>query len=380
MAVDIPVPNMSRWGDYSDILQNLMQNRMKQQEEANLTQYRQGSLQQQAKDLAQRTAYENALLGFKKQEEQRAAQKAIQEQMIAQRLFGGTNQEAVTPTDAQNIAQMKPGDSYVVGKNQGLAQQSSETPQKTNLKDMQSRLDSGEEFIVKPGDMSRAQWNKFAGSKLMGIKIPDIRSQIVDGVQYNTYPNGEVRAIKVGMTPTEKEQSKSDVKISGDIEKGIPHLQSGWETLNLLKALIKETKPGGPVVGRLASLGLVNDEILGAMQGLAGKVQGDVSRFNVSRPGVGSLKWAENIKPSQSKPWKYNLGLASSGLINLKNDYEAEDKIYYKATGKHLDKLSEYNENDPLVKQAINAIKKGADINLVVDRLMTLRKNKNAKE
>lgn len=75
MAVDIPVPNMSRWGDFSDILQNMIQNRQKQQEMADMAQYRQGTLQQQAQELAQKKAYEQGLLGLKQAEEKREASK-----------------------------------------------------------------------------------------------------------------------------------------------------------------------------------------------------------------------------------------------------------------------------------------------------------------
>ncbi len=42
---NIPLPNPSKWGDYSDILQNIMQNKLKGQEQAETAKYHQGELE-----------------------------------------------------------------------------------------------------------------------------------------------------------------------------------------------------------------------------------------------------------------------------------------------------------------------------------------------
>jgi len=64
MALNIPNIDMSKWGDFSDILQNIMQNRMKGQELAETGKYHQGSLAQQAKELAERTKHDQGMLGI----------------------------------------------------------------------------------------------------------------------------------------------------------------------------------------------------------------------------------------------------------------------------------------------------------------------------
>jgi hypothetical protein len=61
MPLNIPLPDQNKWGDFSDILQNIMQNHLKGQELAETSRYHTGSLEQQAKELEER-AKSNQLL------------------------------------------------------------------------------------------------------------------------------------------------------------------------------------------------------------------------------------------------------------------------------------------------------------------------------
>src|SRR5580692_5770996 len=102
MALNIPNVDMSKWGDFSDILQNIMQNRMKGQELSETGRYDQGSLAQQANELVQTSKaneqlnqYRMGELGIKRQEEKRAALKSALEQRIANEMFFGGQQPNV---------------------------------------------------------------------------------------------------------------------------------------------------------------------------------------------------------------------------------------------------------------------------------------------
>jgi hypothetical protein len=234
---------------------------------------------------------------------------------------------------------------------------------------------------------------------VMGIKIPDIKTRVIDGIRYDTYPSGKIIAQKEGESPEEKEERKiraderkeaaqirvseeklkntNNLKIKNEIDKVVPHMQSAWDAANLLRLLIKESKQGGPAQGRLANLGFINNETLGAMNALSGIVQSNASKSAVARPSGLSLGWAKQFKTDITKPWKYNLGQANGIITDLRSDYDNQRKQYKESTGLDLPEFKKFDDNDPLIKQAFNAINKGADINQVLERLQQLRGQRN---
>ncbi len=172
----------------------------------------------------------------------------------------------------------------------------------------------------------------------------------------------------------------ADNKTSKEIENTVPHLQSAWDAANFLKLLIKNSKEGGPLQGRAANWGLINNRTLGTINALSGKIQGDVSRANVARPSGISLKWAEKIKTDIKQPWKYNLGQADAIINNLRTDYNNDKKHYNKITGKKLPELSEFNEKDPTIQWALKAIMDGKDIDKVLLKLQQIREQQNGSQ
>lgn len=267
MPLNIPLPGdpgeqlVGASQDYRNILHNIMQNRIKQQELAETGRYHQGSLAQQAKELAETTKYHQALVDIQRQEKQRAAEKDAREQRIFNELFGvgkgNTGQQGVpstmgnqqlggmnpsqqnyqqrdkdnfmelmnrvnSPNRAAKEDQLRDRNNFIELMNRRNPSNQLGQPQQLspmdNLKNMKKRLDAGEEIIFRKGDSSRNNWNKFPGYEHGGFKIPKVDTTNINGIRYDTYPNGEIRAQKL-LNKDESSMSASYGKALEDSDK-----------------------------------------------------------------------------------------------------------------------------------------------------------------
>lgn len=145
-------------------------------------------------------------------------------------------------------------------------------------------------------------------------------------------------------TPEDKLKEKEDLekykfnlKEGHEIKSAATQLKSVYDrALKLKKLIVENPKLTGPLKGRLADLGAIDDEKLSAFIETAGKLQGDIARYGSTRGGAQALKWAELIKPSHKKGGKFNLGMINSILENAQNDYSEYANQFEEIEGKPL--------------------------------------------
>lgn len=200
----------------SRYLQNLMQRKLQERQLAQQQAYQQGELG------IQRAAGQRAeqLLPYQIAELKAKELKARNEQNLYNQIFGQQG-NAIAPSDL-NQNKINQSDQNA------SSQQNIPAEKKKSFADIQKELESGNEVLISPGDPGKFLWDKAPGSTIMGIKIPDIKSNVVNGIRYDRYPSGKTVGQKVGLSEEEKskigldvaqekEQAKANVKESTDL-------------------------------------------------------------------------------------------------------------------------------------------------------------------
>jgi hypothetical protein len=67
---------------------------------------------------------------------------------------------------------------------QQQTEQQLQPQQQQRFREIQNRLQNGEEVTLRPSKNPQMEkWDKYAGQNMFGIKIPDVKSRVVDGVR-----------------------------------------------------------------------------------------------------------------------------------------------------------------------------------------------------
>jgi hypothetical protein len=200
---------------------------------------------------------------------------------------------------------------------------------------LQNNLPNNQEMVIRQGDPSREKMNRAAGMTIMGIRIPDIKSNTVDGIRYDTYPNGKITAQKVGPSADEKaqialqaaenrEQAKSDIKASADIEKDMPGVISSMQNMASLYNIAKRNKNSTGFFYKLPfSQTGTHDPDTSEFITRSNAAQAEIARANTGKnTGIKSLMLAKFQKPDVSFSNERNLTASKTNLEIAKNTFD----------------------------------------------------------
>ena len=214
---------------------------------------------------------------------------------------------------------------------------------------MQQKLNNGEEVLVKSArSPTLEKMDRAAGMTIAGFKIPDIKSRVVDGIRYDTYPSGKVVAQKEGISESEKseirlnaaenkEQAKANVKDTQDIEKSTKSLVKSARLIKEMHDLLKNnpdlTGPGYAIpLGIGSTLKRTAGEDLGKFTSAAGTLQAEYAKAQSSRSGIGLVDFYKSVKPDESNSVDVNRGMLQQHAKKLtdefndqKNDWERKN-------------------------------------------------------
>ena len=225
------------------------------------------------------------------------------------------------------------------------------------------------EEVVKKGDPRRYKYDKLAGMKIGGVTIPPVKTRVVDGVEYTTYPSGLETKMKVGPTNEEKqnqatelagnrEQKKIDIHESAKIQNSAKSLVKSAHIVQKLHQLLKDNKGlTGIGSGAARKFNLSDSAPLGEFDEQAGELQGEYAKATGARPGIGLVNWAKSVKPDIWKPENYNLGMIKAHAKKISDTFKEEKSDWEnKNPGKkfpyELPDLSDVLENKPPTSSA----------------------------
>jgi hypothetical protein len=288
--------------------------------------------------LAESTRYHQYLNDYRDLQAQRLANKTASEQDLASRAFGSSsNNTNLSPIDNTNLSNMRPGDSYIIGSNQAPSgsqnQPLSGSSPSESAPNLQDRLDKGETITIRPGDPRQAGKNMFPGATIGGIKIPEVKTSIQDGVRYDTYPNGEVRAFKVGKSSDEKNQDKLNQKRAGDLIAGGNLLNKYSQNAVALSNLLSKKDVTGNIPALQNFLNLSGEDV-GTFNENATPLVGSLAKDISQRGGAVVAKMAQAAKPQLSKSRAYNVGVLNSLHKQTYRSYQEAKQEYESITGK----------------------------------------------
>jgi hypothetical protein len=324
---------------FSKMLENLM----KQKQLQNEAEYRNANL----KLAAQREAREQKLspiyekyYGSMAKEHEESAEKKREEQKIGQRIWGEPSQQNqdilsgqpnVTQEDRQNVSQMKPGESYVIG-SRPKQQPSPLNNQSSSPQNNEEKFNNGEEVMVTPPrSPQHAIMDQFPGSTIGNKKIPDIHSKTEDGVRYTYYPSGQVMKQKVGPSYEDKEQKKADIKYSKDLIETGKLLNKYTQHIETLTDLLD--KPNG-LFGATGNIRKIQDffnlggEDTGKFNENATPLVGELAKELSSRGGAVVSGMATSAKPNLSKSVDYNKSVVNELAKQTYRAYQESKKEY----------------------------------------------------
>ncbi len=275
--------------------------------------------------------------------------------------------------DQQNISNMKPGDSYVVGSNrppqnawgmnknqlvnqanqdQAASDQQNnvlnpainpkpiapqapnaqnpmqQQPVQKNTSEIHNDFDSGKEVDMSPGDPSKAFMDKIAqggaGLNFNGMSAkPEIKRQVNDGIQYTYYPSGRVTKQKIADTTDEKEQKTADRKISSDLETTAKSLLESGKYINNINDINQKkvtsgayALPGGGLVAKFSK-----NKDLGNLISDTSLLQASYAKAENTRAGIGLVNFFKNTKPDISNSPEINQGMLEANAQKVKNEF-----------------------------------------------------------
>jgi hypothetical protein len=263
-------------------------------------------------------------------------QKSAFQQQMAKDLFGPQNgQNTPNAPAAPNQAGASPEENKAVSQvNPEINPEEKPEVHDEVHKNLKSVLSDGQEITVKRGDPNRERWDRVAGQTIFGMKIPDVKSKVVDGMQYDTYPSGKVVATKGGPNTEEKaeiglnvaerrEESKAHVKQNTEAETSGTSLAKSARYLRQLKQILEEN-PGltGPGASFSSKLGLSKNKQLGKFKEISGKLQAEIGKYASQRGGIQSVNWAASVKPDIGNQPEMNLGMIEAALEGIGEDYK----------------------------------------------------------
>jgi hypothetical protein len=227
---------------------------------------------------------------------------------------------------------------------------SPETPQSIGNQNpfnkLQERLKSGEEVVIRPPTNPRmAKWDKLAGQTVMGIKIPKVQSETKDGIRYDVYPSGLVKARKEALSATEQEQQKVDIKRAKDLEETGKLINKFSQHSEALTDLFENK---GLHTGNLAALRNWTNmpaKHVGTFMENSTPLVGQLSKELSQRGGAVVSGMAAAAKPDLKKPDDYNKEILNELHKQTYHDYQAVKAEYERITGKEYPiKLSKFYE------------------------------------
>lgn len=204
---------------------------------------------------------------------------------------------------------------------------------------LQKNLQLGQEMLVKRGQLNPSI-NRAAGFKIYGMPVPAVkRDAPVDGIQYSTYPNGDVTAKKVGPNTFEKAQSeaqaKSDVKYKDDTDKYFSNLAT-YAGNNEAIAKIMERNPKATGIFQSGKRYLkMGSEDQASFNRLAVPMVGQLAKDLSQRGGAVALNYAQGGKYDSAQPYESNQGILKETNNAIIRDYNREAKVYKERTGKN---------------------------------------------
>lgn len=266
-----------------------------------------------------------------------------------------------------------------------MPQQVQEQPQQplTNkFVDIQKRINSGDEVMVRsPRNPKMERWDKFAGQDVFGIKIPDIKSKVIDGVRYDTYPSGKVIAQKEGPSDEEKVQlrlnaAEDRAQATANIKEGAK-IEESADSLAKTAELAKEAKK---ILSRNENLTgmhnwvglktkLTKNKDLARLKYLFGEIQAQIGKYAAPRGGIQSVGWAGTIKPDLLSDQGVNEAMLDQAIENSKSDYNRENERYKSKLNKSLP--VKFPEIEAAKRKYVNK-KTGEEKMLTADEARTL--------
>lgn len=345
-------------------MQRLMQKHLKEQEMAETKSYHQGQLGIQNREQARA----EKLLPYLIQEHINKSKKEQAEQDLFQEIFGkGNNRSPSTSNNPIMNSTMEMQNNPSVSQNMGndnfnnmmngntsqrqkininqnpinlsQAQENNQSPTKSLMGDLYQRLHSGEEITIRPASPEKERWDRAPGSTVMGIKIPDIKSKVIDGIRYDTYPSGKVIAQKEG--PSTEEKAKISLNAAEDKEQAKANVKQGQSLIDTGKSLVDYSDH----VEALANLYEKKKNVSGLLPGLRNKANlgsEDSATFMAhSTPMVGKLgkdiatrggayvsSLAQAGKPNLYQPDKYNIKMIDEQARGVYKSYQRTKEAY----------------------------------------------------
>lgn len=247
----------------------------------------------------------------------------------------------------------------------------------------------GQEIVLRQGNPALSKLDAVAGF-VPGIPKP-VTHFGANGQIYTQYPSGKVtmqQSAVPGMktvaqeTPEErqmretntyeaKQESKAHVTQNMGIENTNRDLTLMYKQADEAEKLLKSdpylTGVGWKIPLAKAAAG---SKKLGDLQSLFGKLQGQLSKLNASRPGIGTIQWAANVKPDTGNNTEYNLGMIRDLKKQIRDQIDSDNEIYYrnkKTKLPHPDDNEMITLTNPDTKEKMKLTKKearerGADV------------------
>jgi hypothetical protein len=198
---------------------------------------------------------------------------------------------------------------------------------------------------LRPGNPRLAKLDSVAGI-VPGIPKPVTHSE--EGMIYTTYPSGRMTVQKIPgtQTPAEKEQSKSDIKKSQQLEDTADSLMDYAYNNEKISDILERNKNATGNIPALRNFLNLAGEDAGEFNNLAIPMQGKLAKDLSNRGGAVVAKLAAGGKYNLAKDHAYNTGIRKSTTNDIINTYDLLNERYKRLTGKELpQKLSPFYEN-----------------------------------
>jgi len=308
----------------------------------------QQKLQQEALANEQLNKYRMGELGVSQQSQHDSHLKALQERELYNQFFGNKGQQSQNQsvpygsitTPNQNADNLGRKDLVnIANKDQATYDQSHgvnapQQNQNSSFSDKQKQLSSGQEVVMQgPRNPNLEMWDKAAGMKFGNVQIPDIKSNIVDGIKYDTYPSGKIVAQKVG--PSAEEKAQISLKAAEDKEQAKSDIKEKKESRAFLKNLVEYAESNKSVVDILdrshEATGVfpwskkyfkMGSKDIGALNRLIVPMIGTLGHQLGQKGGVGVLGFAQGGKYDTSQPSEYNMGIKESQNDEIIRQYK----------------------------------------------------------
>jgi len=235
----------------------------------------------------------------------------------------------------------------------GSAPNISDVPQGTMPQQGMTASSGAQEVVVKPPRQGLEFLDKIAGlpgSPAGGIKT----TTLPNGNLQLEYPSGKVAIKEIAPelsgreTPEQKRKAQMEKEVAshkGKLDatranaiqiKSQELLQAAQLGKQLYDILEKNKDATSPTKGVQSFLKLPVGSDSSEFIETAGQLQAMMSKFAVSRPGIGSLKWAKEVKPSVGKSYKDNMGMVKGLFKQLNSELKNGAQEYKKLTGEDI--------------------------------------------